>query len=169
MVEIFQAQSTGDLEKANQLNWEYLKWCVEEARNRIGEELDLDELYGHSLSDQEAFMADNGRLLLAREGGVIGGIACLKKLKDDTCEIKRMYVQPEFRGKKIGELLLSRLIEEAKTIGYAIILLDSDPYMTKAHSIYRALGFVETEPYPGAEMSDDEYSRHMIYMELVLK
>lgn len=101
MVEIFLAQSTEDLDKANQLNWEYPKWCVEEARNQLGEELDLDELYGHSLSDQEEFMADTGRLLLAREGGVIGGIACLKKLKDDTCEIKRMYVQPEFRGKKL--------------------------------------------------------------------
>ena len=169
MIEIHQAKTEEDLEKANQLNWEYLSWCVEESRNRLGEELDIDELYGHSQADQEAFMADTGRLLLAKEGGVVGGIACLKMLRENTCEIKRMYVQPEFRGKKIGELLLSRLIEEAKAIGYSRILLDSDPYMTKAHSIYRAMGFVETEPYPEAEMDGDDYSRHMIYMELVLK
>ena len=169
MLEIIQAKTEEDLEKANQLNWEYLSWCVEESRNRLGEELDIDELYGHSQTDQEAFLADTGRLLLAKESGVVGGMACLKKLRENIGEIKRMYVQPEFRGKKIGEQLLSRLIEEAKEIGYSKILLDSDPYMSKAHSIYRAMGFVETDPYPEAEMDGDEYSRHMIYMELILR
>ena len=169
MIEITQAKTEEDLEQANQLNWEYLSWCVEESRNRLGEELDIDALFGHSQTDQEAFMSDTGRLLLAKEHGVTGGIACLKKIREDICEIKRMYVQPEFRGKKIGEQLLSRLIEEAKVIGYSKILLDSDPYMSKAHSIYRAMGFVETEPYSEAEMDGDEYSQHMIYMELILR
>ena len=169
MIEITQAITKEDLEKANQLNWEYLSWCVEESRNHLGEELDLNELYGHSRTDQEAFMADTGRLLLAKENGMVGGIACLKKIREDTCEIKRMYVRPGFRGKKIGEQLLSRLIEEAKVIGYSRILLDSDPYMSKAHSMYRAMGFVETEPYAEAEMEGENYSRHMIYMELILR
>ena len=169
MIKISQARTNEDLEEVNQLNWEYLSWCVEESKNRLGEELDIDELYNHSLSDQSAFMAETGRLLIAKEEGVAGGIACLKKLREDTCEVKRMYVKPGFRGNRIGELLLSRLIDEAKVIGYSRILLDSDPYMTKAHSIYRAMGFVETDPYPEAEMDEDEYSQHMIYMELALQ
>ena len=45
-------------------------------------------------------MSDTGRLLLAKEDGVVGGIACLKKLREDTCEIKRMYVQPRFPWKE---------------------------------------------------------------------
>lgn len=169
MIEITQARTEEDLEKANQLNWEYLSWCVEESRDRLEEELDINKLYSHSQSDQEAFMADTGRLLLAKENKMVAGIACLKKIREDTGEIKRMYVRPEFRGKKIGEQLLSRLIDEAKLIGYYKILLDSDPYMSKAHSIYRAMGFVETEPYAEAEMDGDDYSRHMIYMQLILK
>ena len=80
-----------------------------------------------------------------------------------------MYVRPDFRGKKIGEQLLYKLIDEAKIIGYSKILLDSDPYMSNANSIYRAMGFVETEAYPEAEMDGDEYSRHMIFMELAQK
>jgi len=48
MIEISQAKTEKDLDKANQLNWEYLSWCVEESRNRLGEELDINELYSHS-------------------------------------------------------------------------------------------------------------------------
>ena len=168
MIEITQAITEEEIKMADQLNWEYLSWCVDESQSRLGEELDINELYRHSKNDQEAFLADAGRLLLAKENGVIGGMACLKRIREDTCEIKRMYVQPAFRGKKIGEQLLSRLIEEAKVIGYSKVLLDSDPYMAKAHAIYRSMGFVETEPYAEAEMDGDDYSRHMIYMELNL-
>ena len=168
MVKIFQAKTDDEIAIANQLNREYLSWCVEESRRLLGEEIDLEALYSHSLEDQDAFMSETGRLLLAREDGITGGIACLKKIRDDTCEIKRMYVQPQLRGKKIGEQLLSKLIGEARKIGYSKMLLDSDPYMSKAHSIYRSLGFVETAPYPEAEMDGDDYARHMIYMELDL-
>ena len=169
MIEIIQATSEEEIEMADQLNWEYLSWCVDESQDRLGEELDINELYSHSKIDQESFLADTGRLLLAKENEVIGGMACLKKIRKSTCEIKRMYVQPAFRGKRIGEQLLFRLVEEAKEIGYSKVLLDSDPYMSKAHTIYRAMGFVETEPYAEAEMEGNDYSRHMIYMELNLK
>ena len=114
-------------------------------------------------------MAETGRLLIAKEEGVAGGIVCLKKLRDDTCEVKRMYVKPGFRGKRTGEQLLSKLVDEAKVIGYSRILLDSDLYMTKAHSIYQAMGFVETDSYPEVKMDGDEYSQQMIYMELALQ
>lgn len=168
MLEIIQARTEQEVEMADQLNREYLGWCVEQSLKRLGETLDFNELYRHSKIDQEHFLAATGRLLLAKEDGVIGGMACFKKIREDTCEIKRMYVQPAFRGRKIGEQLLSRLIEEARATGYSRILLDSDPYMSKAHEIYRSLGFVETEPYEEAEMDGDDYSRHMIYMELRL-
>mgnify|MGYP001817387643 CR=1 FL=1 len=169
MIQIYQAESEQDLEQAEQLNLEYLSWCVEESQSRLGETLDLKGLLGNSQVDRKAFMAESGRLLLARTDGLVGGIACLKKIRDDTCEIKRMFVRPQFRGRKIGENLLSRLIVEAMGIGYSRMLLDSDPYMTNAHSMYRSMGFAETEPYAEAEMDGDDYSRHMIYMELILK
>jgi GNAT superfamily N-acetyltransferase len=169
MVEITRAVTEEELEKANQLNWEYLSWCIDQSRDLLGGELDINEHYKNSLNDQTAFLADTGRFLLAKECGIIGGTACLKKIRDDSCEIKRLYVHPEFRGRKVGEKLVARLIQEAKIIGYSRILLDSDPYMTKAHSIYRSFGFIETEPYSESEMDGTEYAKNMIYMELLLR
>ena len=113
-------------------------------------------------------MSDTGRLFLAKVKGADAGIACLRKLRAEVCEVKRMYVRPIFRGKKIGKLLLSKLIEEARTIGYSKILLDSDSYMVNAHTVYKAMGFVETLRYPESKMSGYHYSQHMIYMEMVL-
>ena len=92
----------------------------------------------------------------------------MKKILDNVSEVKRLYVRPNFRGKKIGEKLISRLIEEARAIGYSKILLDSDPYMSSAHNLYKAMGFVETPPYAESEVDGDEYAQHIIYMELVL-
>ena len=168
MIEISQLETEEDLETVNRLNWEYLEWCVAQANDSLGEHLDIDKYYKNSLNDQAAFLTESGRLLLAKEDGEIGGIICLKKIRDDVSEVKRLYVRPGFRGKKIGEKLISRLIEEARAIGYSKILLDSDPYMSNAHKIYKAMGFVETAPYSESEV-DDEYAQHMIYMELVLR
>lgn len=169
MIEIFQVETEADLEKVNQLNWEYLEWCVAQARDTLGEQLDINKYYKNSLDDQKAFLNESGRLLLVREGEEIGGIICLKKIRDNVSEVKRLYVRPGFRGQKIGEKLISRLIEEARVIGYSKILLDSDPYMSSAHNLYKSMGFVETAPYAESEVDGDEYAEHMVYMELVLR
>ena len=167
MIEISQLNTDADLERVNQLNWEYLEWCVAQADDMLGEQLDINKYYKNSLKDQKAFLTESGRLLLAKEGEEIGGIICLKKIRGDVCEIKRLYVRPSFRGKKVGEKLITRLIEEARAIGYSKMLLDTDPYMSSAHGLYKAMGFVEIAPYSESEV-DDEYAQHMIYMELLL-
>lgn len=105
----------------------------------------------------------------SRDNDRITGIACLKKLRENVCEIKRLYVQPVSRGMGLGKLLLEKLIEHAKDCGYTRIFLDSDPYMENAHAMYRSLGFVEIPPYPEAEMSGNDYVQHMVFMELVLE
>ena len=167
MIEISQLETEEDLEKVNQLNWEYLEWCVAQANDLLEEKLDINKYYENSLNDQAAFLNESGRLLLAKESGEIGGIICLKKIRDDVCEVKRLYVRPNFRGKKLGKMLISRLIEEAKSIGYSRMFLDTDPYMASAHKLYKAMGFVETAQYSESEVND-EYAQHMIYMELLL-
>lgn len=168
MIEISQLETEEDLEKVNLLNWEYLEWCVAQAHDTVGEQLDINKYYKNSLDDQAAFLTESGRLLLAKEDGEIGGIICLKKIRSKVCEVKRLYVRPDFRGKKTGEKLISRLIEEARAIGYTKILLDTDTYMSSAHNLYKIMGFVETAPYVESEVEGDEYAQHMIYMELAL-
>jgi len=72
-----------------------------------------------------------------------------------SCEMKRLYVKLNFRGKGLGQALSERLIEIAKSKGYDKMRLDTVPAMTAAIAMYRSLGFVEIEPYranpiPGA-------------------
>lgn len=89
-----------------------------------------------------------GRLLLAEEEGAIAGCVALHKLNADTCEMKRLYLRPQFRGKGLGRILADRIINEARTIGYLQLRLDTvEPVMKDAVSMYRKLGFKEIAPY----------------------
>ena len=81
-----------------------------------------------------------GRLYLAYCGGKTAGCIGLKKLDDDNCEMKRLYVRPEFRGRKIGGLLIQKTIADAKTIGYKHMLLDTLPFLESAVHMYKKWG-----------------------------
>jgi GNAT superfamily N-acetyltransferase len=69
--------------------------------------------------------------------------------------MKRLYVQPERRGIELGHLLVERVLDEARAIGYLRICLDVLPSMTQAATMYLALGLEEIPPHrhnpvPGA-------------------
>jgi putative acetyltransferase len=105
----------------------------------------------------------DGRLLLAEYQGQLAGCVALHKLQAGICEMKRLYVRPAFRGQGLGRLLAERIVNEARTIGYVRLCLDTvAPVMQNAVALYRLLGFHEIAPYranpiPGA-----------LYMELDL-
>lgn len=89
----------------------------------------------------------DGCILLALQSSKAIGCVALKKLEPDICEMKRLYVRPEFRGKRIGWKLSEMIIEEARKIGYKKMRLDTLSSMTEAISIYRSLGFYDIQPY----------------------
>ncbi|MBP3959989.1 GNAT family N-acetyltransferase [Gemmata sp. G18] len=97
-----------------------------------------------------------GCILLAEVGDQPAGVVALRSRADGVCEMKRLYVRPQFRKEGVGRALAERVIEEAKRLGYGRIRLDTiAPIMGKAVSLYRALGFEEIPPYcdnpvPGA-------------------
>ena len=105
----------------------------------------------------------SGRLLLAEYESQLAGCVALHKLSTDACEMKRLYLRSQFRGKRLGRLLADRIISEARHIGYQRMRLDTvEPVMKDAVALYRKIGFREIEPYcanpiPGA-----------LYMELDL-
>lgn len=90
----------------------------------------------------------DGRLLLAEFEGQLAGCGALHRLDAGNCEIKRLYVRPQFRGHGIGRLLTERLIAEARAIGYRAMRLDTiADKMREAVALYRRLGFREIAPY----------------------
>jgi putative acetyltransferase len=89
-----------------------------------------------------------GRLLLAECEGQLAACVALHKLEAGTCEMKRLYLRPQFRSKGLGRELAERIIAEARQIGYQRMRLDTvEPVMKDAVALYRKLGFKEIPPY----------------------
>ena len=90
----------------------------------------------------------SGVLLLALSDDQPAGCVALHRLEEGICEMKRLFVRPQFRGAAIGSQLVRRLIECALAMGYTHMRLDTvAEEMQDALRMYRRLGFVEIEPY----------------------
>jgi ribosomal protein S18 acetylase RimI-like enzyme len=104
-----------------------------------------------------------GRLLLAEYEGHVAGCVALHKLEPGICEMKRLYLRPQFRGKRLGRILADRIIAEARQIGYQRMRLDTvEPVMKDAVAMYRKIGFKEVAPYCKNPIAG------ALYMELLL-
>jgi len=105
----------------------------------------------------------SGRLLLARVGDSPAGCIALRKLEAGICEMKRLYVRPSHRGRRLGRMLVERLIAEARMIGYERMRLDTiASKMQDAVVLYRTMGFREIAPYSAVPIEQ------ALWMELVL-
>jgi ribosomal protein S18 acetylase RimI-like enzyme len=119
-------------------------------------ETELIELPGkYSLPD--------GNLILALVNGRAAGCIALRKISNEICEMKRLYVRDNYRELGIGRKLVNLIIEEAKRLNYSFIRLDTLPTMKEAQNLYRILGFTEIEAYVNNPIEGTKY------MELKLK
>lgn len=87
----------------------------------------------------EPFAPPSGRLILAIDNGQPAGVVGLKKIKEDICEMARLYVRPECRGEGYGKGLAFQSMEAAKDAGCRAIMLYTLPTMTTALSMYRTV------------------------------
>jgi ribosomal protein S18 acetylase RimI-like enzyme len=135
-----QVQSDSEVQEARRLFEEYAAWlgvnlCFQNF------EKELAELPGD-------YAPPNGRLLLAVENDQVAGCVALRKIGEETGEMKRLYVRPEFRGKGLGRNLTETIIDAAREIGYHRLRLDTLPgKMDQAIAMYHSLGFKRIERY----------------------
>lgn len=159
VTEIIQARSTEDIEHARELFNEYAAWldidlCFQNFHKELG------ELPGE-------YAPPSGVLLLAREGNRIAGCVALRKIGEGVCEMKRLFVRAEFRGRGLGRQLVDAVIRVAKEIGYERMRLDTlPPKMNDAVALYRSLGFQETaayrhNPVPGAKFMELDLTKRL--------
>jgi putative acetyltransferase len=154
-MEFIQAQSEDDIKHARELFEEYAAWLqIDLCFQNFDKEL-------ASLPGQYA--PPDGRLLLAIEDDQVAGCVALRKIGEGTCEMKRLFVRSQFRGKGLGRRLAETIIAEARQIGYERMRLDTLPRrMDQAIKLYRSLGFSEILAYYHNPVPD------ATFMELVL-
>jgi putative acetyltransferase len=139
MVKIIHATTKESIENAKTLIREYAESL----------EFDLDfQNFDQELDDFPGqYDMPKGRLYLAMDEGHPVGCVALRDLGDGICEMKRLYVRPDSRGKNIGKLLAKTVIAAAEELGYDRMRLDTIPSMKQANMLYKALGFNEIAPY----------------------
>jgi ribosomal protein S18 acetylase RimI-like enzyme len=154
-VVVTEAVGAGDFAAARVLFREYAAG--------LGIDLCFQGFEGELDSLPEMYGAPEGCLVLARAGERPVGCGALRRLTTgEVCEMKRLYVRAEARGTGLGRILAERLVAKGRSLGYAVMRLDTLAHMTAARRLYSSLGFVEIAAYY------DNPLPNVVYMELDL-
>jgi putative acetyltransferase len=138
-ITIRQASTPAEVEEARLLFLEYA--------DALPFALEFQNFYDELRDLPGEYKPPAGALFLAIEAGETAGCVALRPLEGETCELKRLFVRSEWRGRGLGRILTITAIERARSIGYKKIKLDTVPSMAEAIALYRSLGFRDTDPY----------------------
>lgn len=91
--------------------------------------------------------APGGTFLVLMDGDQVVGTGAIRRLDARTCELKRMWFLPAYRGRGLGTKMAGLLLEFARAAGYKQIRLDTAPELKTANKLYQRLGFYFIERY----------------------
>lgn len=106
----------------------------------VGRFRDMDEVQTH-------YFENKGMFLVALNGEQVIGSGALRKLDDETAELKRMWLLESYHGQGIGYRLIQQLIEFANKNGYKRIRLQTSSEQIRALRFYQNVGFYEIPCY----------------------
>jgi GNAT superfamily N-acetyltransferase len=157
-----------------ELNVEYLTWLAQLSEERSGIRLrdllgaDVREYTEEGLDAMVTTAQRHGSYYLIEVAGASVGMGALRRFADGVAEVKRMYVRPANRGQRLGATVLAKLLDDARSLGYERVRLDTGKFMSAAHRVYEAAGFLDRGPYEGAEVPEELWP-HWRFMELSLR
>ena len=139
MLKIFPAEVDKDLEMIRMLFAEYA--------DSLSFDLDFQDFEEELANLPSGYAPPSGCLLLAKYKDQLAGCVALRQISEEVCEMKRLYVRPEFRCLGIGRALAQAIIDQARRIGYIYMRLDTVPSMEIARTLYTSLDFKQISPY----------------------
>ena len=167
-MEIFQATTKAYLDEVRALMRAFIAWH----RLRHFEDIALvDQYFDKMAFDAELaglpgkYAPPRGRLMLAFQDDQPAGCVALREIDESFCEMKRMFVYPQFHRQGVGRALAEALIRDAKSSGYTCMRLDTGCKQVEAQRLYRSLGFKEIQPYYDLP---EKLQNWLVFMELPL-
>jgi DNA-binding MarR family transcriptional regulator len=112
-------------------------------------------------ADIAAMRSPDGAFVLMRSDQVTVGCGGLQRIDDATGEIKRMWIDPDWRGLGLGGRLLTRLEAVARELGRTRVVLDTNETLVEAIAMYERAGYQQIERY-----SDNPYAHHWFAKDL---
>jgi GNAT superfamily N-acetyltransferase len=149
-MQIFTPRSAEHLDQVRALMRAFVAWH----RERHVQDLHLIDAYFDADAFEEElatlpgdYSRPHGALLVAHSGSAAAGCVALRRLDAAACEMKRMFVYPQFHGKGIGRALGQAVLREARSAGYSVMRLDTSVRQVEAQQLYAKLGFRKIDPY----------------------
>ena len=99
--------------------------------------------FDKELADLDGYYKGGALLLGSEDSTPVGSIA-IRKIDDDTCEAKRLFIKPEFRGKGYARVMLNAMLDMAKELGFKEVTFTTKPEVMKVgYELYKRMGFEE--------------------------
>ncbi len=138
-MQVRQAQFPGDTEAVVSLVREYAAW--------LNIDMSFQNFEQEMAQMGSTYSLPNGLFWVVQEGERLVGCVGFKHLDATTAEVKRLYVQPAFRGHKLGEQLMQLLTDTTRQLGYQRVVLDTVPQTVAAQGLYLRMGFTPIAQY----------------------